>query len=65
MSQPEVQRNPLSNNKGKGIAAVVIYADLGEDEEERSALPAAAITTLQKSSKLKNLFDQLGLTVNE
>ena len=26
---------------------------------------AATITTLQKSSKFKNLFDQLGLTTNE
>ena len=47
LSQLEVQRNSLPNHKGKGIAAVVICADLGEDEEERSALPAAAITTLQ------------------
>ena len=58
-------RNPFLNHKGKGVATVVICADLGEDEEERPALPAAAITTLEKSSKFKNLFDQLGLTVNE
>ena len=43
----------------------MIYADLGEDEEESSALPVAAITTLQKSSKFNNLFDQLGFTVKE
>ena len=65
LSQPEVQRNPLPNHKGKGVATVVIYADLGEDEEESPNLPAAAITTLQKSSRFKNLFDQLGLTVKE
>ena len=59
LSQPEVQRNPLLNHKGKGIAAVVICTDLGEDEEESLALPAATITTLYKSSKFKNLFDQL------
>ena len=47
------------------MAAVVICADLGEDEEENSALPAAAITTLQQSAKFKNLFDQLGLTPKE
>ena len=51
LCQLEVQRNPLSNHKGKGVAAVVISADLGEDEEERSALPATTITTLQRSSR--------------
>ena len=44
---------------------MVICADLGEDEEENPALPAATITTLQQSSKFTNLFDQLGLTVKE
>ena len=43
----------------------MIYADLGEDEEESPTLPTVAITTLQKSSKFKNLFHQLGLTVRE
>ena len=43
----------------------MICADSGEDEEESPTLPAAAITTLQKSSKFKNLFDQLRLTVKE
>ena len=65
LSQQEVQRDPLPNNKGKGVAAVVICTDLEEDEEENSALPATAITTLQQSSKFKNLFDQLGLTMKE
>jgi len=65
LSQPEVQRNLIPNHKQKGIAAVVICADPGEDKEESIALPAAAITTLQKSSKFKNLFDQLGLTIKE
>ena len=32
LSQQEVQRNPLPNHKVKGIAAVVIYVDPGEDE---------------------------------
>ena len=44
---------------------VVICADPREDEEENPALPAAAITTLQRSSEFKNLFDQLGLTTKE
>ena len=62
LSQQEVQRNPLPNHKGKGIVVVVICANLRKDEEVNLALPAAAITTLQKSSKFKNLFHQLGLT---
>ena len=49
----------------KGVVAVVIYADPEEDKEENPALPAAAITTLQRSSEFKNLFDQLGLTTKE
>ena len=57
LSQPEVQRNPLPNHKGKGVATVVIWADSGEDEEEKPALTAGTITTLQKSSKFKNLID--------
>ncbi|XP_075646666.1 uncharacterized protein LOC142617604 [Castanea sativa] len=65
LTQQEVQRNPLPNHKGKGMAAVVICADLGEDEEENPTLPTTTITTLQKSSKFKNLFDQLGLTAKE
>ena len=50
LSQPKVQRNPFPNDKGKEVSVVVICADPGEDEEERPALPAATITTLQKSS---------------
>ena len=65
LSQQEVQRNPLPNHEGKGVAAIVICVDPREDEEENPALPAVAITTLQQSSKFKNLFDQLGLTVKE
>ena len=65
LSHPEVQRNPLPNHKGKVIAAVIICADPEEDEEERATLLAAAITILQKSSRFKNLYNQLELTVNE
>ena len=65
LSQQEVQRNPLPNHKGKGVVAVVICVDLGEDEAENPALPATAITTLQRNSKFKNLFDQLGLIAKE
>ncbi|KAK9984524.1 hypothetical protein SO802_034049 [Lithocarpus litseifolius] len=65
LSQPLVQRNPIPNHKGKGVAAVVIYANPGEDKKERLALPAAIITTLQKRSRFKKLFDQLELIINE
>jgi len=60
-----VQRNPLPNHKGKGVATVIICANSREVEEERPALPTVAITTLQKSSRFKNLFDQLELKANE
>ena len=46
LSQQEVQRNSLPNHKGKGVAAVVICANPGEDKEENSTLHAVAITTL-------------------
>ena len=46
LSQQEVQRNPLLNHKGKGVAAVVICADPGEEEEENLALLTATISTL-------------------
>ena len=46
LTYQEVQRNPLPNHKGKGIAAVVICANPEEDEEENLALPAVVITTL-------------------
>ena len=53
------------NHKENGVTIVVICVDPEEDEEENSALPAAAINTLQQSSKFTNLFNQLGLTVKE
>ena len=39
--------------------------DSVEDEEERLALLAAAITTFQRSSRFKNLFNQLELIANK
>ena len=57
LSQQEVQRNPLPNHKGKGVVAVVICADPGKDEKENPTLHVAAITTLQRNSKFKILFD--------
>ena len=44
LSQQEVQTLP--NHKEKGVAIVVICADLGEDGEENPTLPTMAITTL-------------------
>ena len=32
LSQPEAQRNPFLNRKRKGVAVVIIYVDLGNDE---------------------------------
>ena len=65
LSQLEVQRNPLPNNNRNGVATFVICTNSSEEEEERLALPAATMTTLQKSSRFQNLFDQLELTKNE
>ena len=65
LTLPEVQRNPLPNHKEKGVVLVVIFADLGDEEEERPSLPMGAIMTFQKSSQFKNLFDQLEFTANE
>ena len=47
------------------MVTVAICANPREDEEENPTLPTASITTLQQSSKFKNLFDQLGLTMKE
>ena len=52
LTQQEIQRNPLSNHKGKGIAAVVICANPGEDEEENLALPAVVITTRSEERRV-------------
>ncbi|KAL0013582.1 hypothetical protein SO802_000651 [Lithocarpus litseifolius] len=38
LTQPEVQRNPFPNHKGKGVATAMICADPGKDEEESPAL---------------------------
>nr|POF21549.1 hypothetical protein CFP56_10762 [Quercus suber] len=48
LSQQEVQKNPLPNHKGKGVAVVIICADLGEDEEENLALPLGLTTKERK-----------------
>ena len=59
-------KKPAPEPQGEGSSSSYhLCADLGEDEEERLALPATAITTLQKSSRFKNLLNQLELIVNE
>ena len=65
LSPQEIQRNPILNHKGNDVVTIVICADPGEDEEENPALPTTTIITLQKSSKFKNSFDQLGLTTKD
>ncbi|KAL0010921.1 hypothetical protein SO802_006029 [Lithocarpus litseifolius] len=58
--EPEVQRNPLPNHKGKGVVAVVIHGNLVEVEESEGSFHPSTIRTLQKSSKFRSLFNQLG-----
>ena len=59
-------KKPVLEPQGEGSSSSYhLCADPGEDEEERLVLPVAAITTLQKSSRFKNLFNRLELTVNE
>lgn len=65
LSQLEVQRNPLPNHKGKKVVVVVICENSGKDKKERPSLPIATITTMQRSSNFKNLYNELELTTNE
>lgn len=44
---------------------MVIYANSSEEEEEKPSLLTGAITTLQRSSQFKNLFDLLEFTANK
>ena len=52
LSQQEAQRNPLPNHKGKGVAAVVICADPGEDEEETVTLATLQATKQRNGEDL-------------
>lgn len=58
-------RETHPHHKGKGVVALVICADLGNEEEESPSLPIGAIMTLQRSSRFKNIFDQLEFIANE
>jgi len=60
--EPEVQRNPLPNHKGKGVVAVIIHGKLAEAEakESEGSFHPSTVRTLQKNSKFRSLFNQLG-----
>ena len=61
LSQQEVQRNPLPNHKGKGVAAVVICADLGEDEEENPSLLPQQLPPCKKTPNSRICLTNWGL----
>ena len=55
--EPEVQRNPLPNHKGKGVVVVVIHRNLIEAEESKVSFHSSTVRTLQKNSKFRLLFN--------
>ena len=60
--EPEVQRNPLPNHKGKIVVAIVIHgssADL-EAKESKGSFHPNTVKTFQRNPKFKFLFNQLG-----
>nr|POE95736.1 hypothetical protein CFP56_37657 [Quercus suber] len=57
--EPEMQRNPLPNHKGKGVVAMVIHGNPAEAEESKGSFHPNTIRTLQKSPKFIILFNQL------
>ena len=58
--EPEVQRNPLPNHKGKGVVVVVIHGNPVEAEEPEGSFHLSTVRTLQKNPKFRSLFNQLG-----
>ena len=44
--EPEVQRNPLSNHKGKGMVAVVIHGNPAEARESEGSFHPSTVRTL-------------------
>ena len=44
--EPEVQRNPLPNHKGKGMVAVVIHGNLAEVGESEGSFHPSTVRTL-------------------
>ena len=55
--EPEVQRNPLPNHKGKGVVAVVIHGNPVEVEELEGSFHPSTVRTLQKNPKFRSLFN--------
>ena len=64
-NEPEVQRNPLPNHKGKGVVAVVIHGNPAEAEESEGSFHPNTIRTFKKNSKFISLFNQLGFWLEE
>ena len=58
--EPEVQRNPLPNHKGKGMVAIVIHGNPAEAEEFKGSFHPSTVRALQKNPKFMSLFNQLG-----
>ena len=58
--EPEMQRNPLPNHKGKGVVAVVIHGNSTKVEEPEGSFHPSTVRTLQKNPKFRSLFNQLG-----
>jgi len=44
--EPEVQRNPLPNHKGKGVVAVVVHGNPVEAEESEGSFHPSTVKTL-------------------
>jgi len=44
--EPEVQRNPLPNHKGKGVVAVVIHTNPAEAKESEGSFHPSTVKTL-------------------
>ena len=58
--EPEVQRNPQPNHKGKGMVAVVIHRNPAEAKESERSFHPSTVRTLRKNLKFKSLFNLLG-----
>ena len=55
--EPEVQRNPLPNHKGKGMVAVVIHGNPAEAGESERSFHPSTVRTFQKNPKFSSLFN--------
>ena len=55
--EPEMQRNPLPNQKEKGMMVVVIHGNLAKVAESEGSFHLNTVRTLKKSLKFKSLFN--------